>query len=72
MPRGVLWQIDTMPATSAVEDAFAQLWPSLEGVSTPFGTLALFLARPVPILLIHADGEKSICMYPNLLPSFGY
>jgi hypothetical protein len=56
MPRGVLWLLDTTPAVFAVEDASARLSLLLEGVSTLFRTLALFLVRLVPILLARADG----------------
>jgi hypothetical protein len=71
MPHDVLWPLDTMLVMFAVEDAFALLWLLLEGVSTPFGTLELFLACLAPILLIHAGDERLICTYPNLLLSFG-
>jgi hypothetical protein len=56
MPHGVLWLPDTTSVVSAVEDASARLLLLLEGVSTPFGTLASFLAHLVPILLIRTDG----------------
>jgi hypothetical protein len=72
MPRGVLWPLNTMFVVSTVRDVSVRLWLLLEGVSTLFGTLALFLAHLVPTLLIRAGGGKSICIYPNLLPSFGY
>jgi hypothetical protein len=72
MPRGVPWLIDTTAVAFVVTGAFAQLSLLLEGVSTPFGTLALFLARLAPTLLAHVDGETWICMYPSLPPSSGY
>jgi hypothetical protein len=56
MPHGALLLTDTTAAVSAVADAFARLLLSLEGVSTPFRTLALFLAHLVPIPLARANG----------------
>jgi hypothetical protein len=55
MPHGVLWLTGTTAVVFVVEDAFIRLLLLLEGISILFGTLALFLARLVPILLIHAD-----------------
>jgi hypothetical protein len=72
MPRGVLWLIDTTAVVFVVEDASARLSLLLEGISTLFGTLALFLAHLVPILLTRTGDGMWICTYPSLPPSFGY
>jgi hypothetical protein len=71
MPHDVLWPLDTILVMFAVKGVFTRLWLLPEGISTPFGTLELFLARLAPILLVRADGERLICTYPNLLLSFG-
>jgi hypothetical protein len=66
MLRDALWPIDTTVVVFVVEGVFVQLSLSLGGVSALFGTSTLSLAHPVPILLVHVDGERWRCMYPNL------